>query len=60
MYRRFCYPPETKVLRIGDLAVSQEQIVEKTVEKNTALLSEQDRLADGLFHSKWAILVSLY
>ena len=25
----FCYPPETKVLRIGDLAVSQEQIVEK-------------------------------
>ena len=52
----FCYPPETKVLRIGDLAVSQEKIVEKTVEKNTALLSEQDRLADGLFHSKWAIL----
>lgn len=29
----FCYPPETKVLRIGDLAVSQKQIVEKTVEK---------------------------
>ena len=52
----FCYPPETKVLRIGDLAVSQEKTVEKTVEKNTALLSEQDRLADGLFHSKWAIL----
>ena len=51
----FCYPPETKVLRIGDLAVSQEKIVEKIVEKNTALLSEQDRLADGLFHSKWAI-----
>lgn len=51
----FCYPPETKVLRIGDLAVSQEKTVEKTVEKNTALLSEQDRLADGLFHSKWAI-----
>ena len=51
----FCYPPETKVLRIGDLAISQEQIVEKTVEKNTALLSEQDRLADGLFHSKWTI-----
>ena len=51
----FCYPPETKVLRIGDLAVSQAKTVEKTVEKNTALLSEQDRLADGLFHSKWAI-----
>ena len=51
----FCYPPETKVLRIADLAVSQEKTVEKTVEKNTALLSEQDRLADGLFHSKWAI-----
>ena len=51
----FCYPPETKVLRIGDLAVSQEKTVEKTVEKNTALLSEQDRLADGLFRSKWAI-----
>ena len=51
----FCYPPETKVLRIGDLAVSQEKIVEKIVEKNTALLSEQDRLADSLFHSKWAI-----
>ncbi|EFA29384.1 thiol:disulfide interchange protein DsbD, partial [Haemophilus influenzae HK1212] len=51
----FCYPPETKVLRIGDLALSQEQTVEKTVEKNTALLSEQDRLADGLFQSKWAI-----
>lgn len=59
MYRRFCYPPETKVLRIGDLVVSQKQIVEKQL-KNTALLSEQDRLADGLFHSKWAILVSLY
>lgn len=29
----FCYPPETKVLRIGDLVVSQKQIVEKTVEK---------------------------
>ena len=52
----FCYPPETKVLRIGDLTVSEEKTVEKTVEKNTALLSEQDRLADGLFHSKWAIL----
>ena len=51
----FCYPPETKVLRIGDLTVSQEKTIEKTVEKNTALLSEQDRLADGLFHSKWAI-----
>ena len=52
----FCYPPETKVLRIGDLALSQEKTVKKIVEKNTALLSEQDRLADGLFHSKWAIL----
>ena len=51
----FCYPPETKVLRIGDLTVSEEKTVEKTVEKNTALLSEQDRLADGLFRSKWAI-----
>ena len=51
----FCYPPETKVLRIGDLALSQEKTVEKIVEKNTALLSEQDRLADSLFHSKWAI-----
>ncbi len=51
----FCYPPETKVLRIGDLALSQEKTVEKIVEKNTALLSEPDRLADSLFHSKWAI-----
>ena len=27
----------------------------KQLKKNTALLSEQDRLADGLFHSKWTI-----
>ncbi len=58
--KAFCYPPETKVLRIGHLAFSQEQIVEKTVEKNTALLSEQDRLADGRPHSKWAIFRFLF
>ena len=48
----FCYPPENKTLRLGEVAISSE----KTPENNTALLAEQDRLANSLFHSKWAIL----
>lgn len=54
----FCYPPEVKSLRIGDLAVLAE--TEKTPEKPTALsaqqTTEQDRLAAGLFQSKYAVL----
>lgn len=47
----FCYPPEMKTLRLGDLDI----VAIKTPEKTTALQSEQDRLAGDLFHSKWAI-----
>ena len=50
----FCYPPESKVLRLGDLVISNAKAIENNTEE-PVLLSEQDRLADGLFHSKWAI-----
>lgn len=50
----FCYPPESKVLRLGDLVISNAKTIENNTEK-PVLLSEQDRLAYGLFHSKWAI-----
>lgn len=50
----FCYPPESKVLRIGDLVISNAKAIENNTEE-PVLLSEQDRLADSLFHSKWAI-----
>ena len=50
----FCYPPESKVLRLGDLVISNAKAIENNTEE-PVLLSEQDRLADSLFHSKWAI-----
>lgn len=53
----FCYPPETKTIRVGDLPIAS---AEKTPEKSTALsdvqTSEQDQLAANLFHSKYAVL----
>lgn len=48
----FCYPPEVRTLKVGDLPiVSVEQ---KMPQNSTALLAEQDRLAAGLFQSKYA------
>ncbi|OOF48878.1 protein-disulfide reductase DsbD [Rodentibacter trehalosifermentans] len=49
----FCYPPEVKTLKVGDLPIVSAQ--EKTPINPTALLAEQDRLAAGLFHSKYAV-----
>lgn len=49
----FCYPPETKSLRIGDLPIAS--VEEKMPQNSTALLAEQDRLAEGLFQSKYAV-----
>lgn len=54
----FCYPPEIKSLQIAELPIadkSTERITKKTTEKSTALLAEQDRLAEGLFQSKYAV-----
>lgn len=50
----FCYPPESKILRIGDLPITK--ISAKTTEKSTALLSEQESLAQQLFQSQFAFL----
>ncbi|BFU60902.1 MULTISPECIES: protein-disulfide reductase DsbD [Rodentibacter] len=50
----FCYPPETKFLRVADLPIADFE--EKIVKKTTALQAEQDRLAEGLFKSKYAVL----
>lgn len=50
----FCYPPEVKSVRVGDLPIVSSS--EKTPPESTALLAEQDRLAAGLFQSKYAIL----
>lgn len=49
----FCYPPEVKTWKVGDLPVFSSE--EKTMEKSTAL-SEQESLAEGLFQSKYAVL----
>ncbi|OOF44941.1 protein-disulfide reductase DsbD [Rodentibacter trehalosifermentans] len=49
----FCYPPEVKTLKVGDLPIVSAQ--EKTPINPTALLAEQDRLAAGLFHCKYAV-----
>ncbi|OOF52732.1 protein-disulfide reductase DsbD [Rodentibacter genomosp. 2] len=49
----FCYPPEVKILKVGDLPIVS--VEEKTPQNSTALLAEQDRLAAGLFQSKYAM-----
>ena len=55
----FCYPPEVKEIKVADLPVAQIANTEKTSEKSTALSSqpkaEQDRLAESLFNSKYAV-----
>lgn len=53
----FCYPPEVKEIKVADLP--QVANTEKTSEKSTALSAqpkaEQDRLAESLFNSKYAV-----
>ncbi|OOF36259.1 protein-disulfide reductase DsbD [Rodentibacter heidelbergensis] len=49
----FCYPPEVRTLKVSDLSIAA--VKEKTPENSTALLAEQDRLAAGLFQSKYAV-----
>ena len=55
----FCYPPEVKEIKVADLPVAQIANTEKTSEKSTALsaqpTAEQDRLAESLFSSKYAV-----
>lgn len=55
----FCYPPEVKEIKVADLPVAQVDHTEKTSEKSTALSAqpkaEQDRLAESLFNSKYAV-----
>jgi len=55
----FCYPPEVKEIKVADLPISQVANTEKTSEKSTALSAqpkaEQDRLAESLFNSKYAV-----
>ena len=55
----FCYPPEVKEIKVADLPVAQVANTEKTSEKSTALSAqpkaEQDRLAESLFNSKYAV-----
>ena len=55
----FCYPPEVKEIKVADLPVAQIANTEKTSEKSTALSAqpkaEQDRLAESLFKSKYAV-----
>lgn len=51
----FCYPPETKTLKLSELPVMEA----KTTKISAALSTpqaEQDRLAETLFHSKYAAL----
>ena len=56
----FCYPPEVKEIKVADLPIAQVANTEKTSEKSTALSAqpkaEQDRLAESLFNSKYAVL----
>ncbi|OOF42377.1 protein-disulfide reductase DsbD [Rodentibacter rarus] len=49
----FCYPPEVRTLKVGDLSIAA--VEEKMPENSTALLAEQDRLAAGLFQSQYAV-----
>ena len=55
----FCYPPEVKEIKVADLPIAQVVNTEKTSEKLTALSAqpkaEQDRLAESLFNSKYAV-----
>ena len=55
----FCYPPEVKEIKVADLPIVQIANTEKTSEKSTALSAqpkaEQDRLAESLFNSKYAV-----
>ena len=55
----FCYPPEVKEIKVADLPIAQVANTEKTSGKSTALSAqpkaEQDRLAESLFNSKYAI-----
>ena len=55
----FCYPPEVKEIKVADLPIAQVANTEKTSEKSTALsaqpTAEQDRLAESLFNSKYAV-----
>lgn len=55
----FCYPPEVKEIKVVDLPIVQVTDTEKTSEKSTALSAqpkaEQDRLAESLFNSKYAV-----
>lgn len=48
----FCYPPEVRTFKVADLPIVS--VEEKTQQNSTALLSEQDRLAAGLFQSQYA------
>ena len=55
----FCYPPEVKEIKVADLPIAQITNTEKTSEKSTSLSAqpkaEQDRLAESLFNSKYAV-----
>lgn len=54
----FCYPPEIKSLRAGDL-ITSAQTFEKTGARSIAeqpLSAPQDQLAAGLFRHKYAVL----
>ena len=55
----FCYPPEVKEIKVADLPIVQVTDTEKTSEKSPALSeqpkAEQDRLAESLFNSKYAV-----
>ena len=55
----FCYPPEVKEIKVADLPIAQVTNTEKTSENSTALSAqpkaEQDRLAESLFNSKYAV-----
>ena len=55
----FCYPPEVKEIKVADLPIAQVANTEKISENSTALSAqpkaEQDRLAESLFNSKYAI-----
>ena len=55
----FCYPPEVKEIKVADLPIVQVANTEKASENSTALSAqpkaEQDRLAESLFISKYAV-----
>lgn len=50
----FCYPPETKILPVKSVMTP---VAERTVQAHTGslLVAEQDRLAESLFQSKYAV-----